>query len=123
MTRTPMEGVFSRYQCSYQQKDGKAFEHASITFTLGGGHSKQDDEENWTNLKKGSTARGQTMDTKGLAGIGDEAFITRKKDPMSFQTILYVRKGGYHFILDAQDLKQEPVEALKEIGKKIAASL
>ncbi len=124
MVRDKLDPMYALVQCVYSQKDKKPFQHAGVTLSLGGyGMSKESNDSAWKMLKSGATARGQTMDTKDLAGIGDEAFITHKKDPMTFQTILYARRGERYFILDARDLPAERLQALRDVGKKIVPKL
>jgi hypothetical protein len=52
----------------------------------------------------------------GIVHAGDEVV-----GAMFFETVLYVHKFGRRFIIDTQDLKKEPLDALREVGEKIAA--
>jgi hypothetical protein len=123
MTREVLPAMNARFQCTYQQTDTQPVLQVRLTFTLSGGRTKEADEGAWKLLADGATARGQTKDTRGLEGLGDEAFMTHLRGPMSFQTVLYVRKGPWHFIIDGQRWTTEPIAAMKDVGKRIAGQL
>jgi hypothetical protein len=119
----PLGGdIVSRFACNYEQAESTSAPKGEINFVVGQHKSKDMEDATWVAMKGGGGSSGN-LDTQGLAGIGDDAFLIHGKVPGALSTTLFVRKGTSDFRLQAKGFKSEPLAPMKDIAKRIADEL
>ena len=78
--------------------------------------------EEWSFAKSGLLGK---VETDGMKGLGDEEYFTRTKGKSgSFDHLtFFVRKGTVSFSLMLSDLGTEPTGVMKDVMRKIAATI
>jgi hypothetical protein len=113
----PGQGYLPPVKCRYVQASPGAKPPIVVTVTFGRNSSEGAD-------MMFSAFKAEKDHTEALKGIGDEAILLHGNDGRGgLSDTVVVRKGKSFFILGAGKYDREPLDAFKEVAKKMADRL